>query len=124
MGDRRRAPLGIVALFALVAPCLTQAQVRYVDTACGTWLGDTWVSNGTCGPDIHRHERIVGTIRSVKGYRVVVVRSHGIVTIDDRYATVLGRKIAPGRAIVAHGYWDAGNYYATIVGTTTIVRRR
>jgi hypothetical protein len=91
----------------------------YVDTACGTWQADAWNSNSTCTGDAKRHARIEGTITIVKGHLVTVQQSTGTIVIDDTPAlnNQFTGKVAVGRSIVAHGYWDANNFYATIITT-------
>ena len=98
---------------------LAQAQAPYVDSACGQWNGDTWVPNGSCQPDVHRHARLSGTITIVKGHLVTIQQTNGTVTIDDTpaLANKTTGEVAVGRRIVAHGYWDAGTFYATIILT-------
>lgn len=107
------------ALLAFAVPGTASAQARYVDAACGTWVGDLWVSNRTCEPDIHLHQRIVGTIVSVRGHLVTVAQPGKNVTFDDTLAVKnrLTGRVAKGRRIVAHGYWDAGRFYATMIFT-------
>jgi len=96
-----------------------QAQAPYVDSACGQWNGDTWVPNGSCQPDVHRHARLAGTITIVKGHLVTIQQTSGTVTIDDTpaLANKMTGEVAVGRQIVAHCYWDEGTFYATIILT-------
>ena len=110
------ATLAFLGLF-LVAPAA--AQVPYIDTNCGTWQGDTWTPNGNCPPDVHRHERIAGTITIVKGHLVTVQQTNRTVVVDDSIAlkNELTGKVAVGRQIVAHGYWDNETFYATMLTT-------
>jgi hypothetical protein len=91
----------------------------YVDSACGAWKGDNWVPNGSCASDTHKHARVEGTITAVKGHLVTLQQATGTVTIDDTPAlnNQFTGRIAVGRRIVAHGYWDSGNFYATIITT-------
>lgn len=91
----------------------------YSDTACGTWQGDTWTPNGTCAGDVKRHAVIAGTITIVKGHLMTVQQSTGTVVVDDTPAlsNQFSGRVAVGRRIVAHGYWDANNFYATIITT-------
>lgn len=91
----------------------------YVDTHCGVWQGDTWVSNGNCPPGTYRHERLAGTITGVKGHLVTVQQTERTLVIDDTQAlnNQLTGRVAVGRRIVAHGYWDNGTFYATIITT-------
>ena len=111
------ALLGIALTTA--APAQTSPAAPYIDTACGTWQGDTWTPNGTCTGDEKRHARVEGTITIVKGHLVTVQQSTGTVVIDDTPAlnNQFTGKVAVGRRIVAHGYWDANNFYATIITT-------
>jgi hypothetical protein len=105
--------------FATAAYAQTDPAAPYVDTACGTWQGDTWTPNGSCANDVKRHARVEGTITIVKGHLVTVQQSTGTVVIDDTPAlnNQFTGKVAVGRRIVAHGYWDGNNFYATIITT-------
>jgi hypothetical protein len=99
----------------------TTTQTTYNDASCGTWNGDTWVSNGSCGdPTLHRHERVVGTITFVKGHLVTVQQTDRTLVINDAPAlnNQLTGRVAVGRQITAHGYWDSGTFYATLITTT------
>lgn len=92
------------------------APPPYTDTQCGAWQGDTWVPNGNC-PTAYRHEVVSGTIVSVKGHLVTLQQTKGQAVIDDSAALnnqTTGR-IAVGRQIVAHGYWQGDNFYATAI---------
>jgi hypothetical protein len=68
---------------------------------------------------VKRHARIEGTITIVKGHLVTVQQSTGAIIIDDTPAlsNQFTGKMAVGRRIVAHGYWDGNNFYATIITT-------
>ena len=109
----------MTALRAGVSAQVSGATAPYVDTACGAWQGDTWVPNGDCPNDAHKHARMEGTIVFVKGHLVTVQQSSGQVVINDQPAlnNKLTGKVAVGRSIVAHGYWDAGTFYATLIAT-------
>jgi hypothetical protein len=99
----------------------TTQTTTYTDTTCGTWNVDVWTPSGTCGdPTLHKHERVAGTITSVKGHLVTVQQTDTSLVIDDTPAlnNKLTGKVAVGRRIVAHGYWDAGTFYATLLTTT------
>ncbi len=102
----------------LAVPAGAQAP-PYVDSSCGTWQGDTWVPNGSCTSDVHKHERVTGTITIVKGHLVTVQQSDKTLVIDDSLAlkNQLTGRVAVGRQIVAHGYWDNGTFYATLLTT-------
>lgn len=104
-----------------VAYAQTTPAGPYVDTACGAWQGDTWSPNTTCTGDVKRHQRVEGTITIVKGHLVTVQQGTGTVVIDDTPAlnNKFTGKVAVGRSIVAHGYWDGDNFYATIITTDT-----
>jgi|SRR5579883_793421 len=93
------------------------AAPPYVDTACGSWQGDVWTPNGQCTTTNYRHEVVAGTIVSVKGHLVTLQQTKGQVVIDDSAALnnqTTGR-VAVGRQIVAHGYWQGNNFYATAI---------
>ncbi len=89
----------------------------YVDTNCGAWQGDTWVPNGNCPTVTYRHQVVAGTIVSVKGHLVTVQQTKGQAVIDDSAAlnNQTTGKVAVGRQIVAHGYWQGDNFYATAI---------
>jgi hypothetical protein len=93
------------------------AAPPYVDTTCGSWQGDSWVPNGSCPSTAYRHEVVAGTIISVKGHLVTVQQTNRTVVIDDSAAlsNQSSGRVAVGRQIVAHGYWQAGNFYATAI---------
>ena len=50
---------------------------------------------------------------------MTVQQSTGTVVIDDTPAlnNQFTGKVAVGRRITAHGYWDGNNFYATIITT-------
>jgi hypothetical protein len=104
---------------ATAAFAQTSPSAPYTDTTCGTWQGDSWTSNGSCTGEVKRHARIEGTITIVKGHLVTVQQSTGAIIIDDTPAlsNQFTGKVAVGRRIVAHGYWDGNNFYATIITT-------
>ncbi|HZY95998.1 MAG TPA: hypothetical protein VFE35_02730 [Candidatus Cybelea sp.] len=93
------------------------APPPYVDTTCGSWQGDTWVPNGNCPTTMYKHQVVAGTIISVKGHLVTVQQTGGTVVIDDSAAlsNQASGRVAVGRQIVAHGYWQASNFYATAI---------
>lgn len=103
---------------ALMAPAAAQVPA-YVDSTCGTWQGDQWVPNGNCSAGQRRHERLSGTITAVKGHLVSVQQTDRTLVIDDSLAlkNELTGRVAVGRQIVAHGYWDNGTFYATLLTT-------
>jgi len=89
----------------------------YIDTNCGSWNGDVWTANGNC-PDVnYRHQVVAGTITSVKGHLVTLQQTNGTVVIDDSAAlnNQSSGRVAVGRQIVAHGYWNGNNFYATAI---------
>ena len=61
----------MVSSLAMAAPAVAQTP-PYVDSACGTWQGDTWTPNGSCTNSDFKHERLAGTIVSVKGHLVTL----------------------------------------------------
>jgi hypothetical protein len=116
--------IGMLTLsLALAATGMASAQTpAYVDSACGVWNGDAWVSNGNCDPALHRHERVAGTIIAVKGSLVTVQQTERTLVIDDSPAlnSQLSGKVAVGRQIVAHGYWSEGTFFATMIVTNEV----
>jgi hypothetical protein len=111
------AVLGLALTTATFAQ--TSPSAPYTDTTCGSWQGDSWTPNGSCTGNVKRHARIEGTITIVKGHLVTVQQSTGAIVIDDTPAlsNQFTGKVAVGRRIVAHGYWDGSNFYATIITT-------
>lgn len=93
------------------------AGAPYNDTYCGSWQGDVWTPNGNCPTTAYRHEVVAGTIVSVKGHLVTLQQTNKQVVVDDSAALndqTTGR-VAVGRQIVAHGYWQGENFYATAI---------
>jgi hypothetical protein len=89
----------------------------YNDATCGTWNGNIWTPNGNCPNTEYKHAVVAGTITFVKGHLVTLQQTTGSIVIDDSAALSdqsTGR-VAVGRQIVAHGYWRAGNFYATAI---------
>jgi hypothetical protein len=89
----------------------------YVDSACGDWQADVWTPNGNCPSTAYKHQVLSGTIVSVKGHLVTVQQTTGQAVIDDSAAlnNQSSGRVAVGRQIVAHGYWQANNFYATAI---------
>lgn len=96
-----------------------QAAPPYVDSDCGVWQDDTWVPNGKCTSAVYKHARVEGTIVSVKGHLVTLQQTSGQVVIDDTIALrdQNSGRVAVGRRVVAHGYWQSNNFYATALTT-------
>lgn len=89
----------------------------YSDSYCGSWSGDAWTPNGNCPNVTYRHAVVAGTITIVKGHLVTLQQTNGAIVIDDSAALndqTTGR-IAVGRQIIAHGYWNGNNFYATAI---------
>jgi hypothetical protein len=90
---------------------------QYGDPVCGVWASGTWTPNGHCpGYAVGPHRaRVAGTITEVKGHLVTVQQAEKTIVINDQPA--LNRqtsgRVAVGRQIIAYGYWDSGNFYAT-----------
>ena len=89
----------------------------YNDTACGSWNGDVWTPNGNCPNVNYRHQVVAGTITSVKGHLVTLQQTTGTVVVDDSAAlnNQSSGRVAVGRQIIAHGYWNGNNFYATAI---------
>jgi len=109
----------LLALFFTIAPAFADETPPYVDTACGTWVNDEWVPNGKCPPETadFRHDTVSGTITSVKGHLVTIQQSTRTLVINDQPALDSKQtgKVAVGRQIVAYGYWNDKNFYATAI---------
>jgi hypothetical protein len=108
---------GMSIASAQAAPPPGGPPPAYVDTACGSWQGDVWTPNGSCPTTAYKHQVVAGTIVLVKGHLVTLQQTTGQVVVDDSAA--LGNqttgRVAVGRQIVAHGYWQAQNFYATAI---------
>jgi hypothetical protein len=97
---------------------------------CGSWQNGTFVPNGNCVEEtvpagtttttvvehpgrIMQHVR--GTITSVQGHLVTVQMSTNTLVINDSPALSADQtgRVAVGRMITAHGYWEDGTFYAT-----------
>ncbi len=108
---------------ALCAAAVASAQgappppAPYNDAYCGSWQGDTWNPNGNCPSIAYKHEVVTGTIVSVKGHLVTVQQANKQSVIDDTAAlsNQSSGRVAVGRQIVAHGYWQGENFYATAI---------
>ena len=117
--DRKRCILKLIfAVLIAAAFGLTPAlaQPTYVDTTCGSWVNDVWVTNGSCAPD-EKHDTVSGTITIVKGHLVTLQQATRTIVIDDQPAldTKQSGQVAVGRAIVAYGYWKDANFFATAI---------
>jgi len=101
----------------------TTVTRTYVDSSCGTWHADAWVANGSCAADAtaYKHERLAGTITSVQGHLVTIQLTGKSVVINDQPALIdkMTGRVAVGRQVVAHGYWDNGTFYATALTTSS-----
>ena len=99
---------------------------------CGSWQNGVFVPNGNCVEETttttttvstgqqpavpsRQMSRVRGTITSVKGHLVTLQQSTQNLVVDDSRA--LRRqdtgRVAVGRSVVAHGYWDDGTFFAT-----------
>ncbi len=67
-------------------------------------------------------ERVTGTITAVNGHLVTIQRAAHTLVIDDRPALdkqTTGR-VAVGRVVTAHGYWQGGTFFADRLATATV----
>lgn len=107
---------------------------------CGAWTDGTWTPNGNCVTETTTtttttqaapgaaagqvvavpvngrvSERISGQITAVNGHMVTM--QHGDRTLIVNDSRALSRedtgRVATGRAVVAHGYWEDGVFYAS-----------
>jgi hypothetical protein len=107
---------------------------------CGAWTDGAWTPNGNCvtettttttttqaAPSTSTQvvavpvngrvaERISGQITAVNGHMVTMQHGDRTLIVDDSRA--LSRqdtgRVATGRAVVAHGYWEDGVFYANL----------
>jgi hypothetical protein len=103
---------------------------------CGSWQNGVFTPNGNCVEETtvttttttnappaamaparpaRLSQRLRGTITAVNGHMVTLQQSTQTLVINDSPA--LGRedsgRVAVGRQITAHGYWEDGTFYAT-----------
>ena len=104
----------LVALAFAISPAF--ADPPYTDSTCGAWVNDEWVSNGKCSED-YKHDTVSGTITIVKGHLVTLQQATRTIVIDDQPALDSKQtgKVAVGRVIVAYGYWQDQNFFATAI---------
>jgi hypothetical protein len=59
-------------------------------------------------------QRVSGTITAVRGHLVTLQRSDNDLVIDDQPAldSESTGRVAVGRVVTAHGYWQDGTFYA------------
>jgi hypothetical protein len=100
----------------------TTVTSTYVDSKCGAWHADNWVPNGTCDASdmtAYKHQRLAGTITAVQGHLVTIQQTDKTVVVNDQPALIdkMSGRVAVGRQVVAHGYWDKGTFYATALTT-------
>jgi hypothetical protein len=99
---------------------------------CGSWQNGTFVPNGNCVEEtvpvttgqatttVVEHpgrvmERVRGTITSVQGHLVTVQMSSQtlVVNVSPALSADQTGRVAVGRMITAHGYWDDGTFFVT-----------
>ena len=102
---------------------------------CGTWQNGVFVPNGNCveetapvqppGPPpaavvtVPEHQRMMerlrGTITSVNGHLVTIQESARTLVINDSPALASREsgRVAVGRQVTVHGYWEDGTFFAT-----------
>lgn len=104
---------------------------------CGAWENGAWVPNGNCveetapqtssttvittgpaamhPPSGRTYEHINGTITGVQGHLVTITTSNRTLVINDSPALAADAtgRVAVGRQVTAHGYWDGDTFYAT-----------
>ena len=104
---------------------------------CGAWVNDTWTANGNCMTETTTTttttqappettmavavaaparipERISGKITGVNANMVTLQHGDRTMQVDDSRALDLQDtgKVATGRDVIAHGYWEGGVFYA------------
>src|SRR5579872_5509130 len=116
----------------LVAPAFAQTMdnVGPHNQYCGSWQNGVFTSNGNCVEDTmvtttttsttpmtkenRMNTRVRGTITSVRGHLVTIQESTQTLVINDSPAlnTQSTGRVAVGRQVTAHGYWEDGTFYA------------
>jgi hypothetical protein len=130
------------ALLAGAAGAQTMDNVGPHNPYCGSWSNGTWASNGNCVDETtttttvttqreaaampgdqraavpmtagRTPQRVTGTITAVRGHLVTLQQSNNDLVINDQPALdqeATGR-VAVGRVVTAHGYWQDGTFYA------------
>ena len=63
------------------------------------------------------HNRVHGTITGVQGHLVTIQQSTQTLVINDSpaLATDSTGRVAVGRQVTAHGYWEDGTFYAKTI---------
>ena len=103
---------------------------------CGAWLNGAFQTNGNCvtetmttttttppmaamaGPAVAMRnrvgERVSGKIVIVNKNMITLQHGDQTLIVDDSRALNLDQSghVATGRDVVAHGYWEAGTFYA------------
>ena len=135
--------LVIATLLGLGATMVAPAAAQTYDTAgphsayCGSWQNGAFVPNGNCreetttttttttvetqpAPNGRMPGMVRGTITSVSGHLVTLQQSSQSIVLNDRPALTRqdSGRVAVGRQVVAHGYWEDGTFYATRMDTT------
>lgn len=101
---------------------------------CGTWQNGIFTPNGNCieetapvqppGPPpavvtvperARMMERLRGTITSVNGHLVTIQEATQTLVINDAPALAAREtgRVAVGRQVTVHGYWEDGTFFAT-----------
>ncbi len=133
------AAVALASAIAVPAAAQTMDTTGPHSSYCGSWQAGTWTPNGNCtdettttttvttsqngGPPpamaqagpARMMERINGTIISVKGHLVTLQQSTRTIVVNDSPALERGAtgRVAVGRQVEAHGYWDAGTFMVT-----------
>jgi hypothetical protein len=113
---------------------------------CGAWASGAWTPNGNCVEETTTTtvttsaadqpapraivdtvaasrvpQRVSGTIIAVRGHLVTLQQATHDLIVNDQPA--LNRdetgRVAVGRVVTAHGYWQDGTFYASRFDTTS-----
>ena len=122
-------------ILSLSAAVATPAGAQPVDIVgphnpyCGMWQNGVFVPNGNCIEETtttvtttttperpeHMMGRVRGTIIGVRGHLVTIQQSSQTLVVNDTPALASDStgRVAVGRQVVAHGYWQDGTFYVT-----------
>ena len=131
------AILSVSTMLAVPASAQTVDIVGPHNPYCGTWQNGVFVPNGNCieetapappsavvvpmpnppatVPDVRVMQRMRGTITSVSGHLVTIQEARQTLVVNDSPALSAQQtgRVAVGRQVTVHGYWQDGTFFAT-----------
>jgi hypothetical protein len=75
----------------------------------------TTTDTGRVSPDSRAWQTLHGTIIGVNGHLVTIQQANRTLVVNDSPALsrLASGRVATGRQVVMHGYWEGGTYYVT-----------